>query len=266
MNIFSEMFYSCAGVKKYPEFIKNKAGKVFLYVMLVVLIYTAIAQVRTIPETGEFITKARETLIEFSDFELKSGKLWMEESFYLEEDGVLVMIESEYGSYIRDYYTSDWYEMLDAYDSVLIMDETTILLKSDGTIDVYDYPEDFVFTKETVYGWLDYIYPIVIVYIVLAYLFSVMGYFFTALLVAIAGMIICTFMKQNLTFGQVYILAIYAKTLPLLIKGIFKLVSLDFFGFSFVMFVVACVYVGCAIHHMDLLDEEKKWVNGPIIF
>lgn len=266
MNIFSELFYSCAGVRKYPVFLKNKAGKVFLYVMLVILIYTGIIHVKTIPDTNAFIAEAQEAIKEFSDFELKSGKLWMEESFYLEEDGILVMIESEYGSHINEYDTSEWEEILNVYESVLIMDETSILIKSEGTIEIADYPVDWVFNRETVLGWLDYVYPIVIAFLILGYVGSVMWYFFMALFVALAGMIICTFMKQNLTFGQIYKLALYAKTLPILITGLFKLVSIDFFGFSFVMFVIACVYVGCAIHQMDMLEEEQKYNNGPIIF
>jgi len=266
MNIFSELFYSCAGVRKYPVFLKNKGGKVFLYVMLVILVYTAIIHVKTIPDTNAFIAEAQEAIMEFSDFELKSGKLRMEESFYLEEDGILVMIESEYGSYINEYGKSEWYEMLQEYESVLIMDETTLLFKTDGSLEIGDYQEDLVFNRETVLGWLDYVYPIVIAFLILGYVGSVMWYFFMALFVALAGMIICTFMKQNLTFGQIYKLALYAKTLPILITGLFKLVSIDFLGFSFVMFVIACVYVGCAIHQMDMLEEEQKYNNGPIIF
>ncbi len=266
MNIFSELFYSFWGVKKYPEFLKNKKGKVFGYVIVVVLIYSIIAQLMTIPATNSFVKEAREMLLEFPDFQIESGYMEIEESFTYDDDLNLVMLESEYGSYIREYTTADWYATLEYYDFVVISDATTLLLKNNGSIDIYDYPVDFSFSRDTVYSWIDYAYPIIIIYLVFAFIFSVIGYFFTALIVALAGMIICSFMKQKLTFGQLYLLALYAKTLPLLVKGLLNLLSIDIFGFSILSFAVSCVYLGFAIHHMDQLDEEKNKVNEPIIF
>ena len=266
MNVFSELFYSFSGVKKYPEFLKNKKGKVFLYTVLVVFLFTLISQLLTIPNVMDFVDETQEALLEFPDFQMESGKLEMEESFYFDEGDVLVMIESEYGAYINDYYTSDWYDILEDYESVIIMDETTILLKNDGTIDIYDYPAEFSLNRDDVYGMIDYVYIFVAIYLVFAFIFSLIGYFLTALLVALVGMIMCSFMNQKLTFGQLYLLSLYAKTLPHLIKGLLKLIGINFFGYSIIGFAIACVYLGFAIHHMDMLDEEQKKVDGPIIF
>lgn len=266
MNIFGEMFYSIIGAKRYAEFLKNKKGKVVLYVAMIVFVYFAIAHVRTIPSTMDFVSEAQEAVMDFPDFELKSGILQMEESFYYEEDDVLVMMESEYGSYINGYDKSEWYGILADYDSAFILDETTILIKNRGEINIGDYPKELQVSRDWVYEKIDYIYVIIAVYLVFSYLFSFGGYFFTALFVALAGMIICSFMKQTLTFGQIYLLSLYAKTLPLFIKGLLKLIDYSFFGFSIIAFAIACLYVGFAIHHMDMLDEEKKRVDGPIIF
>lgn len=266
MNVFSEVFYSCAGVKKYPEFLKNRMGKVFLYVALVALLFTVLSQVRTVPNTMDFVEETKEQLMEIPDFQFKNGRLQMDDMFYYEEDAYLVMADSESGSYINDYYTSEWYTTLAYYDTAIIMDETTILLKSDGEIEIYDYPTDFEFERDELYGMVDYIYIFVAIYIIFAYIFTLIGYFFTALLVALVGMIICSFMNRKLTFGQLYLLALYAKTLPYLLKGVLKLVDVEFFGYSVISFAVACVYLGMALRHMDVLEEEQKQVNGPIIF
>lgn len=266
MNIFAEMFYSIAGAKRYPEFLKNKKGKVVLYVAMVVFLYFVLANVRAIPSTMDFVAETREAVMEFPDFQLESGYLEMEESYYYEQDDTLIMLESEYASYINSMTKSDWYEVLDYYDFVIIADETTLLLKNNGQIDIYDYPVDMELSRDWVYGLIDYVYPIFVIYLIFAYLFSFAGYFLTALLVALVGMIICSFMNQKLTFGQIYLLSLYAKTLPLLIKGVLKLVNVSFFGFSIIAFAVACLYVGFAIHHMDMLDEEKKKLDGPVVF
>jgi len=266
MNVFCEVFYAIAGVKKYPEFLKNKKGKVFGYVTLVVFLFILISQLLTIPNTMDFVKEAQETLMEFPDFAMEDGVLEMEESFYLEEGDLLIMIESEYGAYINEYQTAEWYATLEDYESVLIMDQTTLLLKDEGAIDIYDYPVEFNFDRDDVYGLIEYAYVFVAIYLVFAFIFSLMGYFLFALLVALVGMIMCSFMNQKLTFGQLYLLALYAKTLPHLIKGVFNLIGISFFGFSVIGFAVACLYLGFAIHHMDMLDEEQKKVDGPIIF
>lgn len=266
MNVFSEIFYSIAGVKRYPEFLKNKKGKVFLYVTIVVLIYLAIANVRTIPNTMNVVSELQEAIMNFPDFHLKSGKLQIEESFSYENDHILVVMESENGSYIKRTSESDWRTALSYYESVFVMDETTLLVKNNGEIDIYDYPADLQISRDWVYDKIDYIYLIVAIYIVFSYIFSLIGYFLTALFVALVGMIICSFSNQKLTFGQLYLLSIYAKTLPLFIKGLLKLISYNFFGFFIVAFAIACLYLGLAIHRMDMLEKENNRVDGPIIF
>lgn len=266
MNVFSEIFFSMAGVKRYPEFLKNKEGKVVLYVTIVVLIYSAIANVKTIPNTMNVVSEFQEAVMGFPDFHLKSGKLRMEESFSYDKDNILIVMESEYGSYIKETSISDWDQTLNGYDSVFVMDEGTILIKNNGEINIYDYPDNFQISRGWVYDKIDYIYVIVAIFIVFSYIASLMRYFLTAVFVALVGMIICSFSNQKLTFGQLYLLSLYAKTLPLLIKGLLKLINYSFFGFSIVAFAAACLYLGFAIHRMDMLEEEKKKVDGPIIF
>lgn len=266
MNIFKEMFFSVAGVKHYPGFLKNKTGKVVLYVTVLILIYFAVSHLRTIPATMDVVSELKEAVMDFPDFKLESGKLRMEEPFNYDGDGLLVMMETEYGSYIRDLSETDWRDVLYDYDIVFVADETALLVKNEGKIEIYDYPEDFRLTRAWVYDKLDYIYAFMVVFLIFSYLFSLAGYLLAAVFVALAGMIICSFMNQKLTFGQLYLLSLYAKTLPLLVKGVLKAVNYSFFGYSVLAFAIACLYLGFAIHHMDLTDEEQKRVDGPVIF
>lgn len=266
MNIFQEMFYSIAGVKHYSEFLQNKKGKVVLYVTVLVFICFAIAHLKTIPATMDIVSEVQTAVMNFPDFELKSGTLQMEEPFYYEEDDILIMMDSDNGSYIKEFPLSSWKETLSYYNSVFVMDETTILIKNNGETDIYDYPADFHISRDWVYGKIDYIYVIITVYLILAYLFSLIGYFLTALLVALVGMIACSFMNQKLTFGQIYLLSLYAKTLAIFIKKLLRLINYSFFGLSILMFALSCLYLGIAIHHMDMRDAENRKIDTPIIF
>ena len=183
MNVFSEIFYSIAGVKRYPEFLKNKKGKVVLYVTLVVLIYFALSNIRTIPNTMDVVSEVREAVMSFPDFTLSSNGLQMEEPFYYEADGMVFDVDSDY-IYINEYSVSEWYEMLYDYDVALIMDETTMVVKSNGKVEIHDFDDmndDFQISRGMVYDIIDYIYPCVIIFLIFSLLFSVMGYFLTAL-------------------------------------------------------------------------------------
>ncbi len=266
MNIFKEMFFSVAGVKHYPEFLRNKAGKVVLYVTVLLLLYFALANLRTIPSTADMVSEVREAVMMFPDFKLHAGKLQMEESFYYSEDGVQIMMESEFGSYLRDFSEAEWRDVTSDMDLVFVADETTVLIKNNGELNLYDYPDDWDLSRDWVYEKINYIYVIMAVFLLFSWLFSLAGYLLGALFVALVGMIICSFMNRKLTFGQLYLLSLYAKTLPLFIKGLLKLIHYSFFGYSVLAFAVACLYLGFAIHHMDLTDRENRSVDGPVIF
>ncbi|MCI9316243.1 MAG: DUF1189 family protein [Lachnospiraceae bacterium] len=266
MNIFKEMFFSVAGVKHYPDFLKNKAGKVVLYVTVLLLLYFALANLRTIPSTANMVSEVREAVMMFPDFELHAGKLQIEESFYYSEDGVQIMMESEFGSYLRDFSEAEWRDVTSDMDLVFIADETTVLIKTNGELNLYDYPDDWDLSRDWVYEKINYIYVFMVIFLLFSWLFSLAGYLLGALFVALVGMIICSFMNQKLTYGQLYLLSLYAKTLPLFIKGLLKLIGLSFFGYSVLAFAVACLYLGFAIHHMDLMDKENRKVDGPVMF
>lgn len=266
MNVFGEVSYSFCGVGKYPEFLKNKKGKVFGYVVWVVFLFTLISHLFTIPNVKVFVEEAKEAVRELPDFSMNDGRLQATESYYYDEDGMMIIVETGYGAYINQYQTSDWYEILEDYEVAVIMDETTILLKSDESIDIYDYPESISLKKADIYDWIDYVYILVAIYLVFAYLFSLAGYFLSALLVALMGMMISSFMNKRMTFGQLYLLSLYAKTLPYLLKGILKLLNISFFGYFVVTFVIAGLYLGFALRRINEQEEEQNRMQGPFVY
>ncbi len=266
MNIFGEMFYAMFGVKRYPTFLKNKTGKVILYVLVLILLYTILTQTLTVIGASKVVVDIRDELAEMPDFEIRSGKFQIEEPLYFDEDSVLVRMESEVGNYIMEYNQAYWEDMLESYEAVLLMDESSFLLKSEEEMQIYNYPENFTISRDVIYEKIDYIYIFVAICLVFGYVFSIIGYLLSALVVALIGMIICSFMRHKLTFGQIYRFSLYAKTLPLLIKGVLKLVSFNFFGYWLIAITIACVYVGFAMHQMDRLAKENQRVDGPIIF
>lgn len=267
MNIFSEFFFSIFGVKKYSEFLKNKGGKVFLYIMFVVFIYTCIANAKAIPGTKIFIEEAREFIeYELPYFELKNGEFYIEEPVYLEDDKTFVSADCENGSYIKQYDKSEWMQMLADYDSAIMLDTSTILIKDEAQIEMMDFARNFSFSRDSLYDLIESAYVIVGIYLILAYIFNILKFLFATLIVALVGLIIDSFVGYGLTYGQLFKLSIYAKTCMLIIKALFKLFGINFFGFTLLAIVISGVYLGCALSGMKNKDEQDKRYGEPIIF
>lgn len=269
MNLFSEFFFSIFGVKKYPRFLQNKGGKAFLYLMFAVLIYTAIANAKAFPAAKNFVTEIKELIqTEIPDFELKNGELHIDQSFYFEEDGIMFSADSEYGSYIKQYEKGEWLETLEDYNGVLMFDATSMLYKDDdsGRFEIVDYPTDWSFDRDMIYGVLDYTYWLVAIYLVLAYICNIIGFLFGTLIVALLGLIIDSFIGCNLTYGQLFKLSIYAKTCMLMVKAVLRLCNVSFFGLFVLVISISCLYLGCALSYKKNQDEQEKRYGDPIIY
>lgn len=261
MNIFSEIPYSFAGVKQYPEFLKNKTGRVVGYVFLLVFIYFIIAQMRTIPNTVDTVSSIQEMLDSCADFEMDSGRLYISEPFYFDAMGVYLSIDTTYGTYINEYDTWEWEESFEDYEAAIVLDSTTALIVDEGEAQIFEYPKEFSFTKNDIYGLLGIAYIVVLLYLVFAYVFSVAGYFIGVLLVALVGMIANSDSVCKLSFKQIFILAVYAKTLPLLIKGILQLGQIGTFFYSIIGFAIGCVFIVMAIRHINRLAIARNSEN-----
>jgi len=267
MNIFSEFFYAIIGVKKYPRFLQNKGGKVFFYIMFAVLVYTALANAKVIPETKMFVEELKGFIEDkLPYFELKNGELYIEEGIYLDDNEFLLSVDSEYGSYINQYNKSEWMQMLAEYDNVIMMDASTILIKDDGQIEIGDHIEFLSINNDILYEMADYAYWIIAIYLILAYICNIFLFLFGVLIIALIGMIIDSFIGCGLTFGQLFKLSVYSKTCMLLVKALIKLFSVRFSGLFVIVITVSGLYLGCALSYMKNKKEQDKRYNEPVVF
>ncbi len=267
MNIFSEFFYAIFGVKKYPNFLKNKGGKAFLYLMFVVLIYTAIANAWLILGSKYFVSESKEFIkYDLPNFSVKNGHMEIEESIYYEIEQMYISIDSEYGSYINQYEKGEWMMMLADYEDALMLDETHLLFKNDTRLEIVEYASYWNFSKDDIYDIVDYTYGVIAIYLILAYICNILGYLLGTLIIALIGMLIDSFDGNGLTFGQLFKLSIYAKTLMLIVKALIKLLQVNFSGLFVLVIVISSLYLGFALRYMRHKNEQDKRYGDPIIF
>lgn len=264
MNVVKEIGGAVAGVKAYPNFLKNKKGKVFWYGVLVVTIFFLLANVRGIIGCSTFLAGFEALIMDnVPDFSVKNGAFYIEEPFYLDEEGLLVMFDSNQ-DIVSAYSEDEWkYELID-YDSAIILDAHAILAKSDGKIQMAEWPAEFDFDRSSLVNFQPIMVICVVVFYLFSYLWGIAMYFFAALFVALVGMLIASTQKYKFTFGQIYLLSIYAKTLPLFIKGLCKLLKLTSLPLVGTLvgwggFALACVYLGYAMAQIHKANNSSPY-------
>lgn len=257
MNIFKELILSLYDFKSFKEFIKNKRSKVFFAGVVLMVIYFSLTMIvpfiRFQFKTGGFV-KIIEDYV--PDFELKDGTLWVEKPIEYETDGTYIYIDTapdtsfydvdEIGEYISDYY------------QVVLMDSEKVIVKNKGEIMGRYFSEfDMDFSRETLQQWVPNAYLIVTAFMVLAFIFMTALFFFGVLVVALIGMIVASCMKYRLTFGQLYQMGVYARTLPLLIKAIMSFLPFSIPMFGIINFGLSVLYIVLAIQKMKESDLQK---------
>lgn len=251
MNVFKELVLSVYDFKSYKEFLKNKGSKVFLAALILMLIYfTAtilipLAQFQI--QTGGIARGLRENVPEF---QLQDGTLWVDEIVEYEDGGTYVLIDTDPDSVFYDAGEID--ASLTDYTQVILMDSEKMIVKDNGQVNgMYFSDMDLELSKDDLKAIVPFIYVFGILILVLAFWLMTGLFFFGVLFVALVGMIAASCLKCNLTFGQIYLLGIYARTLPILIKAV-----VSFLPFGIPMFWV--LNFGLSILYLILAMQKMK--------
>lgn len=258
MNIFQEMVLSVYSFKSYREFLKNKKLKVFCYGIVFMMIYFFLTMILPFAEAqiryGGINGGFQENI---PDFELRNGRLWVARAVEYESAAAYVYIDTDPNSFFYEAYEMEDY--LRGYRSAVLMDSEKMIVKSNGQVQgIYFSELDVDFGKEDLMRLIPYVYVGIGAMMIFVYLWETALYFFGVLFVALLGMIVASCMKCRLTFGQLYLLGIYSRTLPLLVKGLLELLPFGIPLYFIANFGLSVLIIGCAINRIQ--EQEKTAV------
>ena len=260
MNVFKEMALSIYSYDSYSGFLKNKKGKVFGFGVLLILFYFLISwfipSMVNIGTPSGFMRQAREII---PDFELEDGVLWVADVFEMDEAGTYICIDTDPTTF---YYSARQMEpLLRGYTNVLLMDSEKMILKSNGEVQELYYDDlDMDFDKGDLLEYVPTIYTMIIVFHILTYIWMVALFFFGVLFVALLAMIVNSAMHYKLTFGQLYQLGVYSRTLPLIIKALVSFLPFNIPMFWVINFGLSVLIIGMAIKKMK--EQEEVQMSG----
>ena len=261
MNIFKEMALSIYSFGSYENFLKNRKGKVFGFGLVLMLFYFTITMILpTVTKMGTPSSMAHSIRENVPEFELRNGTLWVEDSIEIDQAGTYICIDTD-PSYV--FYDADEMEQyLYRYNTAILMDSEKIIMKSNGqVVGAYYSDMDLELDREDLVEMIPWVYVGYIVFMIIAYIWMTALFFFGVLFVALIGMIVKSCMNYELTFGQLYLLGIYSRTLPLIIKAAVSFLPVGIPFFWVINFGLSMFILIMAIQKM----KEKK-LDKPMEF
>lgn len=257
MNVFKELVLSVYSYGSYREFLKNRKGKVFGFGLLLMLIYFLVTMLLpTVFHLGSPEKLAARFRSNVPDFELEDGTLWVDDVIEIDNGDMYVYIDTD-PDYV--FYDADEMEQyLREYSQAILMDSEKLIVKSNGQVQGRYFSDiDLEINRNDLIKLIPWIYVMYIVFMVLAYIWMTALFFFGVLFVALIGLIVISCMNYQLTFGQLYLLGIYSRTLPLIIKAAVSFLPVSIPFFWVINFGLSVLIIVLAIRKMKEHTLEK---------
>ena len=270
MNIFAELIHAVYDFKSYPVFRRNKGGKAFLYGLLLSVFYLLLSMLLpmlvTLVSFGGFGNVVRQSI---PDFRLEDGRLWVDGTYDVQEydtnyGGIYIKVDTERP--ITEEITD--VDLL-AFDRVLVMDDEHMIVKAEEgqslriaytDLDLGDWSRDEM--MQTFLPLLPAFLWFLFVVLVCA---GRLGFYGSALVVAVIGSIMSAVMGCGLKFGELYKLAIYARTPALLVETVYAWIPLVISYFYVISYGVSALYMWKAlklIKEESLEPPKTGWTGG----
>ena len=219
MNVFKEMVCAVGKPSAYLQFLKNKGGKVFGYGILLMFFYYLFSAVLPVGVIGVQSKEVLHVFIEeLPDFELTRDGFWIEEPFYYKTEKSYIGLDAE-----RYYSEEKIYQQAWRYDNIIMIDAEKLIVKQDGKIETMYFDmidSDYYLNKKLIMALIPMLYLIIFIMLLLYFVWITALFFLGVLLVTLPGLILNNLLKTNLRFGQIFVLALYGRTMPLMFKGI----------------------------------------------
>lgn len=260
MNIFKEGYHALWDFKCYQKFLNNRKGKVFLYgvvfSLVLFLISIVIPLVKFQVKTGGLGNMLESNV---PNFEISEGVLDMEAPIHYEAPGMYVDIDTAADQPLYDFYDSAIQEIMDKNESVLIADYEKLYVKNQGQVTQISFNEMFgnkVYNRDSLKSFIPMINGIIAVAVMFIGLFGIAGFFLGALFISVVGLIINSAMKTNLGFGKLFLLSVYVRTMPLLLKALLGLVRISIPFMWLICFIISEVYLYLVLSKIRQAQSE----------
>ena len=246
LGFIQRLVIAVAKPKEYWRTVVQGGGKVikFLAILLVITTFCGfpLDYIKASIGTNGFKDIVEEYVPEF---QFANGRLEMDEPYELDKEGVYIYIDTAYSSFSYD----DLQQYIETgdYDEVILAGADGAVLYNDGEYQegCFANLDGITFDKSSVMGLLKSVHIVAVIAIIFLYIGILLKYLFMSMIYALLGMILKNALgiHSEVTFGQIYIMAISAKVTMRIVLAITKLFDFNIPFFNGICLVVTLVYL-----------------------
>lgn len=259
MNLFEQFSNSLWNFRSYHSLSKTKGGKSFLYIFLLFLLIYLIGSFYAGLQVDTFVGYLQSSMEDnVPDFKLSNGRFSFEGEmpYRIENNGYLIIIDTTGQTTLGDF---------EGRSNGILITEKDISTISFGDIETTSFSlmGPLEISKDQIMKFLPSLKVIFVVIMAIGFLFAFAGKLFGILMLALIAMIASSMFRKQLSFLNHWNVAIYASTLPMIIKLANTLLDGPFTGFMFLLYWgLAITWVFLGIYNMPSTGHSQA---SPII-
>lgn len=245
-NIFQQFIISFIP-PQYNRLTKVRTGSMIGFVTLLALIATIISFVSLALSIGPIDRNEWERVL--PDFEIKDGRLYIEEDFIFDESNTFIYMTDKVSGFSYDDASSIAAE---GYRNILLVGRDGLSIMQDREYQqgrFSDLGSDLEISRDWI---VDTFLPIMVVLVVIGYIIFFVGrvfwYFLCAAIYLVFALIIASVMKKQQSAGALFRTAVYSKVLMFVVATLLSVVPIVGFSVPFMLrIVVTTGFMGFAI-------------------
>lgn len=240
-GFFYQIKTAVARPSEYPSLARlaggRTAGFVFLFTFFYMFVILIIPYLSAMIGSHGLRDYVREYL---PDFTISAGRLHMEDTFRYNSGDVYVYADGN-----AEYFGEDMVQILreEGYEKIALFARNNFIMYSGGSIQSSSYYGIGSFSRDDIFRFLPYFHVIMAIAAVIIYIFFFAGYFFSALIYGVLGIIVQSIMRITLPFGILYKLAVYSMVTPHLLRAAVSILPVHLPQLSGICRLITCLYL-----------------------
>lgn len=227
----------------YKSLFQQSLTKHICYFVILIALITVIQYVIPITAYIQSFGGLRNLLLEgIPTFSLENGELTVDKQLDIEKAGARIVIDTTVEAYTQEDAEKAASEMKDSLPIVYMISKTNVVCnQAYMPMNLSDMGE-ITFNNQMLYQ----IAPVyLIIFCILAFFYNVVAYLVSALFFALFGALMSKALNLKLKFGQIYLIALYAKSVEILLESVLQVV-----GFSILYYIGSIVGIFITCNYM----------------
>lgn len=240
----------------YKSLFQQPIGKHMCYFLALLVLITVIQFGVPVAAYLQSVGGLQQLLLEhIPTFSLEQGVLTVDSAVDWQQNGVRLVIDTSVDAYTMEQVMQEADAMDDSMAVVYMISRTNAVCNQVMMPLEFSSFGNITFNNQMLYQTAPYY---IVIMGVIMFLYNLAAYLISALFFAGFGYLMNRALKLNLKFGQIYLIALYAKTVEILLESVLQVV-----GFSVLYYVGSIVGIFITCNYMtrgmsSILQSEKR--------